>query len=219
MSRKIAVLGTGMVGQTIGKKMIELGYEVMMGSRTADNEKAATWVKECGPDASQGTFAQAAQFADIAFNCTKGMHCLEILAMAGEQNLDGKILIDLSNPLDFTRGFPPTLTLCNDNSLGEEIQREFPRTRVVKALNTMNCNIMVNTSLVNKGDHDVFICGNDAEAKKACTDLLVEMGWSLEHVFDLGDITNSRGTEQLLPLWVRLMGVVGSPMFQFKIVR
>jgi 8-hydroxy-5-deazaflavin:NADPH oxidoreductase len=216
---KIAVLGTGMVGKAIGTKLIELGHEVMMGSRTQDNEKAREWKLRHHELASHGTFADAAAFGEIVFNCTKGMLTLEILASAGADNLAGKILVDVTNPLDFTRGFPPTLTVCNDNSLGEEIQKHFPETKVVKALNTMNCEIMVNPSLVNGGDHDVFICGNDSEAKATTSELLISFGWDTGHIVDLGDITNSRGTEQILPLWVRVMGTVGTPMFQFKIVK
>lgn len=216
---KIAVLGTGMVGKVMGSKLLSLGHEVRMGSRTADNEKAAAWVAENGSAASQGTFADAAGFGEIIFNCTKGMHTLDILTSAGTENMAGKVLIDVTNPLDFTHGFPPTLTVCNDNSLGEQIQAAFPETRVVKALNTMNCEIMVNPDMVNAGEHDVFICGNDAEAKDVVIHLLQSFGWKSEHIWDLGDITQSRGTEQLLPLWVRLMGKVGSANFQFQVVR
>jgi 8-hydroxy-5-deazaflavin:NADPH oxidoreductase len=217
---KFAVLGTGMVGKTIGNKLVELGHKVMMGSRTHNNEKAAEWVaKHSHGNALQGTFEDASRFGDYIFNCTKGMMALEILDSANVENLNGKILIDITNPLDFTNGFPPTLTVSNSNSLGEQIQAKFPEVKVVKALNTMNCNIMVNPKLVNQGDHDTFICGNDEHARKWVTELLTQFGWEAKHIIDLGDISNSRGTEQLLPMWVRLMGAVGSPMFQFKIVQ
>lgn len=217
---KFAVLGTGMVGKTIGSKLIELGHEVMMGSRTHNNDKAAEWVaNHSHGKALQGTFEDAANFGETIFNCTKGMLTLDILDLAKAENLNGKILIDITNPLDFSNGFPPTLTVCNDNSLGEQIQAKFPEVKVVKALNTMNCNIMVNPGLVNGGDHDTFICGNDETARKWVSNLLTQFGWEAKHVIDLGDISNARGTEQLLPLWVRLMGAVGSPMFQFKVVQ
>lgn len=216
---EIGILGTGAVGRTIGTKLISLGHSVTMGSRTSDNEKAAEWVHQNGPNALQGTFADAAAFGNIIFNCTKGMITLDILKMAGAENLRNKILVDITNPLDFTKGFPPTLTVCNDDSLGEQIQRAFPDTLVVKALNTMNCNIMVDPMIVNDGDHNVFICGNDAGAKNTVTDLLRSFGWLDDNIIDLGDISNSRGTEQVLPLWVRLMGVVGNAMFQFKVVK
>ncbi|MBS3915321.1 MAG: NAD(P)-binding domain-containing protein [Bacteroidetes bacterium] len=216
---KIAVLGTGMVGRTIGGRLVGLGYQVMMGSRTADNEKATAWKAEHGAMASHGTFSNAAAFGEIIFNCTKGMHTLEILELAGRQNLSGKILVDVTNPLDFTKGFPPTLTVCNDNSLGEQIQTAFPEIRVVKTLNTMTCSLMVDPNLIHKGEHHVFMCGNDDSAKKDVSKILMEFGWKTDNILDLGDITNSRGTEMFLPLWVRLMPVVGSTVFQIQLVK
>jgi predicted dinucleotide-binding enzyme len=214
---RIGILGTGMVGQAIGSKLIQLGHEVKMGSRMADNEKATQWVKANGVRASQGTFADAAAFGEILFNCTAGMASLNALRMAGPANLKDKILIDIANPLDFSKGMPPTLAICNTDSLGEQIQRAFPGVKVVKTLNTMNCNIMVNPSLV-PGEHDVFICGNDAKAKTIVTQILKDwFGW--KSVIDLGDITNARGTEMLLPIWMRLWGVFGHVNFNFRIVK
>jgi predicted dinucleotide-binding enzyme len=206
-----------MVGQAIGSKLIQLGHEVKMGSRTADNEKATQWAKANGVRASQGTFADAAAFGEILFNCTAGMASLNALRMAGPANLKDKILIDIANPLDFSKGMPPTLAICNTDSLGEQIQRAFPDVKVVKTLNTMNCNIMVNPSLV-PGEHDVFICGNDAEAKTIVTQILKDwFGW--KPVIDLGDITSARGTEMLLPIWIRLWRVFGHANFNFRIVK
>ena len=216
---KIAVLGTGMVGDVIATKLLSLGHSVMMGSRTNNNEKAAAWVAKSGAGAAQGTFADAAQFASIVFNCTKGLNTLDALTLAGAENLKGKILIDISNPLDFSKGMPPVLSIVNDNSLGEEIQKLFPDTKVVKTLNTLNCQLMVNPLLVNGGDHNIFISGKSAEAKAEVVTLLTSFAWKKENILDLGDITTARGTEQLLPLWVRLYGAYGSPMFQFKIVK
>lgn len=215
---KIAVLGTGMVGSTIGSKLIQLGHEVKMGSRTADNEKAGAWVKSAGAGASQGTFAGAAAFGEMIFNCTSGGASLEALKMAGTKNLEGKVLIDVANPLDFSKGMPPTLipSLCNTTSLGEEIQKNFPGTKVVKTLNTMNCKLMVDAGAV-PGEHDVFICGNDAEAKKKVNTVLNSFGW--KSPIDLGDITAARGTEMMLPVWLRLYGVNKSPNFNFRIVK
>lgn len=214
---KIGVLGTGMVGPTIGTKLVELGHEVMMGSRSKDNEKAAAWAKSAGPKASHGTFADAARFGELLFNCTNGMASLKALGLAGAENMKGKTLVDIANPLDFSKGMPPTLSVSNTDSLGEQIQRAFPDTKVVKALNTMNCRIMVNPSLV-RGDHDVFVSGNDRAAKERVKDILMNwFGW--KSVVDLGDITTARGAEQLLPLWVRLMGMFGTPNFNFKIVK
>jgi len=215
---KIGILGTGMVGNSIGTKLAQLGHEVKMGSRTANNEKAAAWVKSTGAKASQGTFAEAAAFGEIVFNCTKGDASLEVLRQAGATNLKGKVLVDVSNPLDFSKGMPPSLSVCNTDSLGEQIQRAFPGTHVVKSLNTMNCILMVNPSMVAGGNHDVFLCGNDASAKQRVTNLLKdEFGWT--SVIDLGDITAARAVEMLLPIWLRLMGLYKSPNFNFKIVR
>lgn len=215
----IGVLGTGMVGGAIGTRLIQLGHAVKMGSRTAANEKAAEWSKTNGGNASHGTFAQAAAFGELLFNCTHGVASLDVLRQAGEGNLGGKILIDISNPLDFSEGMPPTLSISNTDSLGEEIQKAYPKVRVVKALNTVNCMVMVNPDLINGGDHTLFMCGNDAAAKSEVKTMMQSFGWKTENVLDLGDITNARGTEMILPLWVRLYGAFQSPMFQFKIVR
>ena len=215
---KIAVLGTGIVGDTIGTKLVQCGHEVKMGSRTATNAKAAAWVMKNGIRASQGTFADAASFGEIVFNCTHGGASLEALNLAGVNNLKNKILIDIANALDFSKGMPPSLVVCNTDSLGEQIQRAFPDTKVIKTLNTINCNLMVNPDLVANGDHDLFICGNDGEAKATVTMIVRDwFGW--KSIVDLGDITNARATEMLLPIWVRLYGKFQSPNFNFKIVR
>jgi predicted dinucleotide-binding enzyme len=215
---KIGIIGTGMVGATLGTKLTQLGHQVKMGSRTANNEKAAKWVSEAGATASQGTFADAASFGDIVFNCTKGDGAMDAVKAAGESNLNGKILVDVSNPLDFSKGMPPSLfpELSNTNSLGEEIQKTFPGTKVVKALNTMNCALMVNPTLV-PGSHDLFMCGNDEAAKATVTDIVKSFGWT--SIIDLGDIKAARAMEALLPIWVRLMMKFQSPNFNFKIVR
>ena len=214
---KIGILGTGIVGQTIGSKLIQLGNSVKMGSRTAANEKAMEWVKSHGSNASNGTFEDAAFFGEILFNCTAGGATINALELAGEKNLNGKILIDLANTLDFSKGMPPTLSVCNDDSLGEQIQRTFPQVKVIKSLNSMNCKLMVDPSLV-KGDHDVFVCGNDTDAREKVKSILSEwFGW--KSIVDLGDITASRGLEMLLPIWIRLMGIYKTPNFNFKIVR
>ncbi len=213
----IGVLGTGVVGNTIGAKLVDLGHHVMMGSRSAMNDKAADFVKHAGSRASHGTFAEAAAFGEIIFNCTKGDAVIEMLHMAGPENLKGKILIDIANPLDFSKGFPPTLSISNSDSLGESIQRNFPEVHVVKTLNTMNCMLMVNPSNI-KGDHAVFMCGNDAGSKGKVEEILRKwFGWN--EVIDLGDITNSRGTEMMLPLWIRLYGKFQHANFNFHIAK
>ena len=214
---KIGVLGTGMVGKAISTKLVQLGHTVKMGSRTANNEKAAEWVKASGPNASQRTFADAATFGELVFNCTSGMASLEALKLAGAGSLGSKILIDIANALDFSKGMPPTLSVCNTDSLAEQIQRTYPAVKVVKTLNTVNCNVMVNPSLV-PGSHDIFVSGNDAAAKTKVTEILKTwFGW--KSVIDLGDITSARGVEMMMPIWIRLMGVMQTPNFNYKIVR
>lgn len=214
----IAILGTGIVGNTIGTKLIQLGHKVKMGSRKAGNEKAVEWAKANGANASEGTFAEAAAFGGLVFNCTSGTGSLDALKQAGAANLKGKAIIDVSNPLDFSKGMPPTLSVCNTDSLGERIQRAFPEAKVVKALNTTNALLMVNPGSLAGGDHSMFICGNDAEAKAKVTDLL-KTGFGWKDIIDLGDITASRGQEMILPLWLRLWGGLKTPNFNYKIVR
>ncbi len=214
---KIAILGTGMVGTTLGTKLTSLGHDVRLGSRTANNEKAAAWVRAAGPHASQGTFADAARFGEIVLNCTSGAASLDALTAAGASALSGKILVDLANPLDFSKGMPPTLLTGNTDSLGEQIQRAFPEAKVVKTLNTINCRVMVDPARV-PGEHDLFVSGNDGDAKRRVTQLVREwFGW--KNVIDLGDISTARGTESYLPLWIRLMGVMGTPDFNIKVIR
>ncbi len=215
---KISVLGTGMVGQAIGSKLVSLGHQVMMGSRSATNEKAAEWARRNGDMACHDTFAGAAAFGDIIFNCLKGDATLPVFSSIGSQLL-GKTVIDISNPLDFSKGMPPTLSIVNDNSLGEELQRMLPGSHVIKTLNTLNCQLMVNPGMVNSGDHHIFLSGNHEGAKAQVRELLRSFGWKEESIIDLGDISTARGTEQLLPLWIRLMGALGTTQFQFKIVR
>jgi len=213
---KVGIIGTGMVGATLGSKLIQLGHDVKMGSRTANNEKAVEWAKQNGSHASFGTFADAASFGEIVFNCTAGTVSLAALNSAGASNLRGKVLIDVANPLDFSKGMPPTLAVCNSDSLGEQIQRAFPNVKVVKALNTMNCTVMVEPSLV-PGEHDAFVCGNDAQAKAKVVDILKSVGW--RSIIDLGDISAARGTEMLLPIWLRLWGLNQNRPFNFRIAR
>jgi len=213
---RIGILGTGNVGSRLGTKLVSLGNEVRMGSRTAPNPKAAEWAKLNGSKASAGTFADAAKFGDVVFNCTAGSVSLEALKLAGASNLGGKVLVDVANPLDFSKGTPPTLTVCNTDSLGEQIQREFPGARVVKALNTMGNEVMVNPGLV-PGEHDTFVCGNDPQAKAEVVEILRSFGW--KSPIDLGDITAARGLEMVLPIWLRLLGTLKTRNFNFKVAR
>lgn len=201
---KIGVLGTGMVGETLATKFAALGHEVRMGARDARNEKAAAWVSSAGARASHGAFADAAAFGEIVFNCTNGAGSLDALKSAGASNLRGKVLVDVANPLDFSRGMPPSLFTSSNDSLAERIQAAFPDARVVKSLNTVNANVMVDPKRV-PGVSDLFVCGNDAAAKAEVTRILKEwFGWPV--VVDLGDITAARATEAYLLLWLRLWG-------------
>lgn len=215
---RIGVLGTGMVGTTIATKLAELGHEVRMGSRDASNEKAAAWAATAGERASTGTFADAADFAELVVNCTAGAASLEALEQAGEDALRGKVLLDVANPLDFSRGMPPTLTVCNDDSLAEQIQRRFPDTRVVKAFNTVNHLVMVDPSRV-PGEHDLLMCGGDDDAKAQVRALAESFGWPGEHIVDLGPLTAARGMEMYLPLWVAMLSALGTPQLNIKIAR
>lgn len=215
----IAVLGTGMVGNTIGSALLRLGHHVKMGSRTKGNEKALAWVAAQGDRASEGTFADAADFGEVIFVCTKGEGTLDALQTAGATRLRGKVLVDISNPLDFSNGMPPSLFVSNTDSLGEQIQRAFPEARVVKTLNMVNCEVMVNaakSSATDKGT--MFVSGNDPEAKQLVVkQFLAPWGW--DDVIDLGDITTARGTEMLLPVWVRTWVATKNGYFAFKVVR
>lgn len=215
---KIAVLGTGMVGRTLADALARLGHEVAMGARSRDNEVAISRAAESGERASHGTFREAAAQAELVFNCTAGAASLDALSAAGAENLAGKVLVDVANPLDFSQGMPPSLTVSVTDSLGEQIQRAFPETRVVKALNTINHLVMVDPSRAG-GNSDVFVCGDDDHAKDQVRELLRGFGWPDESVVDLGDISAARGTEGYMLLWLRLMGALGTADFNIKVVR
>jgi hypothetical protein len=225
---KIGVLGTGVVGQTIAGKLSELGHDVLVGTRDVARTLAQTephpygfpafsvWQKD-HPRVRLGTFAEAATHAELLINAVNGAGTLPALHQAGTSNLSGKILIDISNPLDFSKGMPPTLSVCNTDSLGEQIQSAFPQAKVVKTLNTITASLMVNPLQLADGEHHLFVGGNDAAAKaQAAAWLTAWFGW--KRIIDLGDITTARGTEMYLPLWLRLMGVMGTPVFNIRVV-
>ena len=225
---KIAVLGTGMVGQTVAAKLADLGHETSVGTRDPQATLARTEPDGMGnppfsawhaehPAVRLATFADATEQAEVVVNATNGGVSIDVLNLAGAGNLAGKVLIDIANPLDFSQGFPPTLFVKDTDSLGEQIQRAFPDAKVVKTLNTMTAALMVNPGLTAGGDHSVFVSGNDEVAKKTVIDLLTSIGHT--DVIDLGDLSTARGTEMLLPVWLRLMGALGTPMFNFKIAR
>jgi predicted dinucleotide-binding enzyme len=225
---QLGILGSGVVGRTIGTRLVELGHDVTIGTRDVASTLERTepdvygnppfnlWQQQ-HPQVRLGAFADAAAFGTIVINATNGAASLEALSLAGAANLDGKVLIDIANPLDFSQGMPPSLFVSNTDSLGEQIQRAFPNVKVVKTLNTMNTFLMVNPQQLAQDDHTVFVSGNDAEAKVQVTDILREFGWI--DVIDLGDITTARGTEMFLPIWLRLWGALGTGLFNVKVVR
>lgn len=225
---KIAVLGTGTVGQALAGRLAELGHDVTVGTRDTEatrvktgpdamgNPPYAAWAAE-HPAVRLATFADAAADAELLVNATSGAVSIAALRAAGDANLARKILLDIANPLDFSNGFPPTLFVKDTDSLGEQIQAAFPQLKVVKALNTLTASLMVNPQALAAGDHSVFVSGNDPEAKKIVTVLLESFGHT--DVIDLGDITTARGSEMILPLWLRLLATFNTPMFNLKVVR
>lgn len=224
---KIAILGTGGVGQAFAARLNGLNHDVTIGTRNPSQ----TLQKKAGDGTfadylaqnngvKLATFAEAAAFGEIIINVSKGENCLDVMESAGAANLNGKIIIDISNPLDFSKGMPPSLIpeLSNTNSLGEEIQRRYPEAKVVKTLNTMWNGLMLNPAMLNDGNHINYICGNDAEAKIKVVTLLNEFGWKNSSILDLGDITAARATEGTLPIWLRVWGAKQTGAFNFTIV-
>ena len=214
---RIGVLGTGTVGRTLATKLVSLGHDVMMGSRQAGNEAAAAWAESAGQLADHGTFAEAAGFGELVVNATAGSASIDALVSAEAENLAGKVLLDVANPLDFSGGMPPILTVCNTDSLAEQIQGTFPEARVVKSLNTVNADVMVDPSIV-PGSHNIFVAGNDPAAKETVSELLVAFGWPASDVLDLGGIEAARGLEMFLPLWLGLYSSAGTAHLNVKVV-
>lgn len=225
---KIAVLGTGMVGRALAARLAGLGHDVVIGTRDVDQTLARTepdamgnppyaqWQEE-QPDVRLVPFADAGAHGEIVVNATSGEGSLAALEAVGAANLAGKIIADVANPLDFSAGFPPSLSVVNTDSLGEQIQRAFPDAQVVKTLNTMNAYVMVDPSRV-PGEHSVFVVGESATAKDTVKGLLREFGWKDDAILDLGGIRSARGTEMYLPLWLSLMQTLGSGDFNIKVV-
>lgn len=215
----IAVLGTGPVGRAVAGRLAQLGHSVTVGTRdpggTATRADYAGWAAE-HPQVRLATFSDAASGADLVVNASGGDVALGILESAGTQNLAGKVLLDISNPLDGSAGFPPTLFVKDDDSLGEMIQRAHPDARVVKSLNTMNNSLMVDPQRLGE-DSTVFVSGDDAEAKATVVQLLRQLGHG--DVIDLGGIDTARGPEMWLPLWIRINLALGGNDFNIKVVR
>jgi predicted dinucleotide-binding enzyme len=209
----IAVLGTGMVGRTIAPRLAELGHVVRLGTRDPATTRAREGWSE-PPGVELLTFAEATAGADLVVHAGNGASALDLLAQAGD--LTGVVLLDISNPLDFSAGFPPTLSVKDTDSLGEQVQRAFPDARVVKSLNTLTAELMAHPDRLPEPT-SVFVSGDDADAKHLVTGLLTELGH--RDVIDLGGIETSRGVEMWLPLWLRLIGSLGTAEFNLKVVR
>lgn len=224
---KIAVLGTGSVGRALAGRLDGLGHDVVVGTRDPEATLARTDADAMGTPPYAGwaaehagvelaTFADAAARADLVVNATNGDATLTVLTAAGADHLAGKTVLDIANPLDFSQGFPPTLFVKDTDSLAEQVQRAFPEAKVVKALNTLNASLMVEPANLGASS-TVFVSGDDADAKATVVTLLESFGH--DDVIDLGALDTARGTEMLLPLWVRLMSTLGTAEFNWKIVR
>jgi len=223
----IAVLGTGMVGQAIAGRLHQLGHSVVVGtrdpqttlSRTAPDQMGAppfsAWF-DTHPGVELATFAHAAAGAELVVNASSGAATLDVLGLAGADNLAGKVLVDIANPLDFSAGFPPTLFVKDTDSLGEQVQRSFPEAKVVKTLNTLTASLMVEPKSLGEST-TVFVSGDDAVAKTTVISLLESFGH--DDVIDLGGLETARGTEMVLPVWLRIMGALGTGTFNLKVVR
>jgi 8-hydroxy-5-deazaflavin:NADPH oxidoreductase len=224
---KIGVLGTGIVGRSHAARLTELGHEIKMGTRDVvrtlslrnsdamGNPPLKEWLDQ-NPKVSLGSLSEAAKHGQLVINAVNGQHALEALKMAGGEHLQGKVIMDISNPLDFSKGMPPSLFVVNNDSLGEQVQKAYPKAKVVKTLNTVNAGLQVEPRKLVEGDHSAFLSGNDPEAKKEVVKVLNWYGW--KNIIDLGDITTARGAEMVLPIWVQLFGILKTPMFNFKIV-
>lgn len=222
---RIGILGTGVVGRTLSAKLLLVGNEVMMGTRDVEELLARSgredpfpgW-RSANPGVRLGSFSASAEYGELLVNATSGIASLEVLSGIDPHLLNGKVIIDVANALDFSKGSPPTLAFCNTDSLGERIQHALPHAKVVKALNTMNAEVMVDPRKLAGGDHHLLLCGNDPVAKRRVADLLrIWFGW--KSAVDLGDITAARAMEMLLPLWLRLWDSLETPLFNLKIVQ
>ncbi len=197
---RIGILGTGMVAQAIAPRLFDVEHEVCVGARSSDSDTLEPFAAQ---EMLTGTFAEAAATADLVINATNGNHSVEAVASAADQ-LAGKTLIDLANRLDHSRGMAQAALATNENSLAADLQAAAPEANVVKALNTMNCNVMVNPSLV-VGDHVVFMSGDSDAAKQQVRGLLGDVGWREPQIVDLGGLETATGPEMLMQLWLDVL--------------
>ena len=212
---RVGILGTGDVGKALGKGFIALGHDVKMGSRDAKNEKALAWARELGAKASVGTFADAASFGEIVVLATLGVANESALKLAGPEKLRGKVVIDTTNPLEFSAGVPPKLAVTGNDSGGEHVQRLLPDAHVVKAFNTVGNAFMFRPNFPG-GPPDMFFCGNNDDAKKKVAAILKDFGWG---VVDVGGIESSRYLEAMCMVWV-LSGIYTNNWNQaFKLLK
>lgn len=213
VSVKVGILGSGDVAKTLGRGFASHGYGVRLGSRTPDSEKLKVWKKEVQGETSTGTFAETAAYGDILVVAVLGSAVDEAINLAGPKNLAGKLVIDATNALDFSKGMPPGLFTGLTDSLGEKIQRKIPQAKVVKCFNTVP-----NSRMINPGEKgaEMLICGNDAEAKKKVGEILKQFGWG--GAIDIGGIGEARWLEAFVPLWVRTANSLNSWNAFFKVV-
>ena len=213
---KIGILGTGDVGRSLGRGFIALGNEVKIGARSAGHEKALEWVGEMGAKASEGTFADAAKFGEIVVFATLGVANPQVVKAVGAKTLAGKVVIDVTNPLDFSKGFPPDLAIKGDDSGGETLQRLIPDANVVKAFNFVGNPLMFRPDLPG-GPPDMFIAGDDAKAKATVTKIVNDFGWP--NVVDFGGIKSSRWLEAMCIAWVLACAPTGNWRQAFKMLK
>lgn len=210
---KVGILGSGDVAQTLGRGFASHGNSVKLGSRTPESEKLKVWRKEVQGETSTGTFAETASYGDILVFATLGSAVDDVISMAGPKNFAGKLVIDATNALDFSKGMPPGLFTGLADSLGEKIQRKLPQAKVVKCFNTVP-----NSRMINPGDKtaEMLICGNDSEAKRQVVLILKQFGWG--GAIDIGGIGEAKWLEALVPLWVRTAVSLNSWNAMFKVL-
>ena len=222
---KIGIIGSGIVAQTLGTKLVQLGHDVALGTRDPkklDDKKGfggslGEWLAKANGKAKVVSFRDAATHGELLINATHGQNSVDALKLAGDDALGTKVLIDVSNELDASKGMPPRVGASQDSCLAERIQAAFPKLKVVKSLNTINCGVMVEPRALAGGDHSVFVSGNDAAAKAAVGELLKSFGWT--DILDLGDVSSARGPEMYMAMWLRLWGATGTGMVNIKVVR
>lgn len=217
----IGIVGNGAAAEAIGSALLKKGHNVLLGGPKSGNERSAAWVKKAGKGAAEGPYEEGALFGELVFICLEGAFALEILKTIHPDSVAGKIVVDVTNPLDYTRGSQPRiLKEFRDVSLGESIQQLLPHAYVVKALNTVNYQLMTDARQVAKGDHSLFVCGNDTNAKNQLKHFLVDnFHWKADGLVDLGSIEAARAIEAIVPFCVLLSQSYGTPLINFKVVR